>query len=287
MTSTLLLLRSYSLPLISQNPAESVLGKSNCGLGHLQIAKGFRVLSSSKMMPASVAEQLENLQKKSFIELHSNGNSDGPMLVFIHGWPDSPDLWEKQVSTFEKDYHCVSLTLPNYGDIVVTHEICDFEAVANGMKETLDRFIEKQNCQEQEKILCAHDWGCIYGYIMDKNSPGFFSKMISMDVGPTVSPTLKETGLIILYQGLLILAFLIGGFVGDTLARAVAKYMVHAPVAINTQTLFAKLSNAFHVWRPKSSAILFRLLDATITGNKSSLKSRTNQFRSLVFSAQA
>ncbi len=35
-------------------------------------------------------------------------------IVFVHGWPDSGDLWEKQVEFLKKDYRCLVVTLPNH-----------------------------------------------------------------------------------------------------------------------------------------------------------------------------
>ena len=43
------------------------------------------------------------------------GRSDGPVVVFIHGWPDDASLWRKQVEELAEDYCCLLVTLPNFG----------------------------------------------------------------------------------------------------------------------------------------------------------------------------
>lgn len=36
-------------------------------------------------------------------------------LFFIHGFPDSGTLWNKQVEFLKKEYRCIVVTLPNFG----------------------------------------------------------------------------------------------------------------------------------------------------------------------------
>mmetsp|Transcript_10485 Transcript_10485/g.13615 ORF Transcript_10485/g.13615 Transcript_10485/m.13615 type:complete len:277 (+) Transcript_10485:48-878(+) len=170
------------------------------------------------------------------LEILSTGRKDAPILIFIHGWPDSPDLWAKQVPEFESDYHCVLITIPNYGDKEFITKGCDFEDIVVAMKGSLDALFERYQCQGREKFLCVHDWGCAFGYLLESKYPGFFTKMICMDIGPQIKLNLWESCLLLLYQGLLIIAYFLGGPLGNALARANARYICKAPVATNKET---------------------------------------------------
>ena len=41
-------------------------------------------------------------------------DGSGPSLVFVHGWPDTARLWERQVAALESRYRCVRVTLPGF-----------------------------------------------------------------------------------------------------------------------------------------------------------------------------
>ena len=41
-------------------------------------------------------------------------NGDGPTLVMLHGWPDSPALWDESVAALRDGYRCVRFALPGY-----------------------------------------------------------------------------------------------------------------------------------------------------------------------------
>ena len=41
-------------------------------------------------------------------------DGDGPTLVMLHGWPDSPALWDEAVASLRDRYRCVRFPLPGY-----------------------------------------------------------------------------------------------------------------------------------------------------------------------------
>jgi len=169
------------------------------------------------------------------MELTFTGKESGDIIVFVHGWPDSSTLWEKQMKAFGETHCCLALTLPNFGQHIKA-EGYTFLEVAMAIKNTVDSFVAKRQLHNRKIILCAHDWGCLFGYILDSLHPGFFSQMICLDVGASFCPTLKDMFLTFCYQFVLIVAFLIGGGLGDWLAQFVASF-VGAPLAKNKETL--------------------------------------------------
>lgn len=37
-------------------------------------------------------------------------------LLFVHGWPDSGDMWNKEVAYLRSEYRCIVVTLPNFSN---------------------------------------------------------------------------------------------------------------------------------------------------------------------------
>jgi len=185
-----------------------------------------------------VAKKLK-VRPSSLVKIHSSGNKDGDVMVFIHGWPDSHKLWEYYVDHFGAAFRCVTLTLPGYDEHCQSSVSMDFDDVALALRDTLVGSLQEQNLMERQIVLCAHDWGCIFGYLIDAKYPGLFSKIIAMDVGPTMKPSFGMIWRIVAYQAGLIIAFFIGKYIseslGNMLARAEAK-ILRAPVALNPQT---------------------------------------------------
>ena len=150
------------------------------------------------------------------------GNTSGPTLVFIHGWPDNASLWRKQVAALGDRYRCVLLTLPNYGERPETAGGCDFPELTDRLAKTLEQV------QPEGKVgLVTHDWGAYLGYLLEQSHPERIDRMAALDIGGHIGRTgLKTSLMIIAYQWSLIACWLAGGLVpalGRSMTRAVAK----------------------------------------------------------------
>lgn len=155
-------------------------------------------------------------------EITIEGNVDGPTLVFIHGWPDRPVLWRKQVAALKDAYRCVLVTLPNFGEQKVKAGGFDFPELVS----MLLRTIEDNRKAEEKVTLVTHDWGAYIGYLLEKTRPELISRMIAFDVGGHVERGgFKSTLFIIGYQWSLIAFWLLGGIIpplGAWLTRTLA-----------------------------------------------------------------
>ncbi|MBK9328903.1 MAG: alpha/beta hydrolase [Sphingobacteriales bacterium] len=118
-------------------------------------------------------------------DVHIQGEH-GKTILFIHGWPDTHEIWQKQVYFFKKDFRCVTFTLPG------------FDKRDNG-KYTLDDIIHRIRniadavSPDSKVILVIHDWGCVFGYEYAMRYPEKIDKMVAIDVGDTSSPGFKKT----------------------------------------------------------------------------------------------
>lgn len=153
-----------------------------------------------------------------------SGNLSSPyLLIFLHGWPDTFELWDPIISALVPEFLCVNVSYPNFATLKKEAKWgYDFPEIADALKRTIDRIDLTPNEHKtvilKEKIIVAHDWGCVYAYCFDKKYPGFVKGMVALDVAPYFTPSLFA----IIYQLSLALAFMIGGIFGDSLTRKVA-----------------------------------------------------------------
>lgn len=164
---------------------------------------------------------VESLQAGG-VEVFVEGTGPEP-IVFVHGWPDTHRLWDRQVRELSQRYRCVRFTLPG------------FEAGPPRRTYTLDDVVEvirrvvEASCGGRPVTLLLHDWGCVFGYQFALRYPQLVGRVIGVDVGDAGSRrNLQELGLrakalVVAYQLWLAVAWRIGGRTGDWMARAMAR----------------------------------------------------------------
>ncbi|CAN0018644.1 unnamed protein product, partial [Hapterophycus canaliculatus] len=152
-----------------------------------------------------------------------------------------------QVAHLKDRFRCVTVDLPGFSSDA-NHEVVSkwgysFEELAKRLERTIDAVGDGKPV-----YLVTHDWGCFYGYMMEQARPGLVKKMVAMDVGGGLSlgPSLSLL-CIATYQIFLVTAFLIGGPIGDFMARRFAR-LVGAPSASSVARASACYPY-FHFWK--------------------------------------
>lgn len=84
--------------------------------------------------------------------------NEGPLLVFLHGFPNNSLLWAPQVEHFKSRYHILNFNLPGsfHGKVKSkrefrTHHIQDF---------IIDTIKDRLKKHPKDVILVGHDLGC-------------------------------------------------------------------------------------------------------------------------------
>lgn len=151
-------------------------------------------------------------------------------LVFIHGWPDTARLWERQVAAFRSRYRCVRITLPGFEPD--SRRAYSFDEVSERIAQVLDAA-----CPAGTPVtLVLHDWGCIVGYMAAARRPGRVARVVAADVGDAGSRrhlaelSILSKAIIVTYQVYLATAWRIGGRIGDAMSRLFAR-VVRAPAS--------------------------------------------------------
>jgi pimeloyl-ACP methyl ester carboxylesterase len=135
---------------------------------------------------------------------------EGPTVLLLHGWPDSPVLWDATVAELRDAYRCVRFALPGY-DLsqpprpVSVDQMCELiAAVADAVS------------PDEPVTLVLHDWGCFFGYEFAARHRGRVARVVGADIGDTNSGaylkslTFKQKLMIAGYQLWLALAWKLG-----------------------------------------------------------------------------
>ena len=141
--------------------------------------------------------------------IESFGKVGNPVLIFIHGWPDSGSLWDNQVEYFSTNYHCITVTLPNFPGAGRSKWGLDFPDLTDALAQSLKTRLG--DTSSSLVTVIGHDWGAILAYHLDKRYPDLFRRLITLDVGADVKPTsIAHMLFFVSYQWWLASAFLIG-----------------------------------------------------------------------------
>ena len=145
-------------------------------------------------------------------------------VVMLHGWPDSPVLWDETVVALREGYRCVRVCLPGY-DLRKPARSVSVDAMSGLLRKVVDAV-----SPHQPVSLLLHDWGCFFGYEFAARHPDRVARVVGVDVGDTSSATYlkglsgREKALIAGYQLWLALAWKIGPW-WPWLANRMTRYM--------------------------------------------------------------
>ena len=123
--------------------------------------------------------------KTNGISVHIAEAGTGPLVLMIHGWPESWYSWRHQIAALaDAGYHAVAPDVRGYGDSDKPHAIEAYrmtEMVADyaGIVEALG---------EETAVVIGHDWGAPMAYHSALLRPDRFSAVVGMSVPYTGRP---------------------------------------------------------------------------------------------------
>tara|TARA_R110000823_G_scaffold132777_5_gene261252 strand:- start:55017 stop:55817 length:801 start_codon:yes stop_codon:yes gene_type:complete len=153
------------------------------------------------------------------VRIEGNGKHT---IVMLHGWPDTRDLWRRQIEFFSERYVCVSFTLPGFA----RGDRRDYSV--DDVVERIRKIVDAVSADDRV-ILLAHDWGCVFGYEYAMRHSGRVEKMIGLDVGDANSQALRDSLslsqklMVFTYQSILAMSFFCPRMLGDAINRLMAK----------------------------------------------------------------
>lgn len=105
-----------------------------------------------------------------------DGPGKSPLIVFLHGYPDCPGVWDPQVSVFSENYECVR---PFARGLLPTDEKASFNRyhLDSQLLDLLEIINEKTAMGSRPVFLVGHDMGGV----------------LAMHLAPLLGPRLKGT----------------------------------------------------------------------------------------------
>ncbi|PCJ52960.1 MAG: epoxide hydrolase [Candidatus Hydrogenedentota bacterium] len=134
----------------------------------------------------ALAQEKSTVQKPELRFIESNGirmriaeMGEGPLVLLIHGWPESWYSWRHQMPALaEAGYHVVAPDMRGYGKTdapqdVESYDIHHLTADVVGIIDALG---------EKTAIIIGHDWGSIVSWNCMLLHPDRFSALVAMSV---------------------------------------------------------------------------------------------------------
>ena len=153
------------------------------------------------------------------------GPAEAPVLLMIHGWPDTGAIWRAQVARFRSTYRCGTFTFPG-SDIDQPRTLASVEEFVASLASIIDAV-----SPDEPVILLGHDWGSAFSSAYASLAPERVRAVILLDVGDANSPELQaecsrlQSLMGVSYRAVLAWAWRRGGRLGDAVTRLVARVL--------------------------------------------------------------
>ena len=108
-------------------------------------------------MPVQLFSRTLKTQRNTTHYLEA-GPRSGPLMIFLHGWPEMGLVWRAQLEAFAADgWHCVAPDLRGFGRSSAATDIHAYtmELIVQDMVELHDHL------GGQPALWVGHDWGCV------------------------------------------------------------------------------------------------------------------------------
>ncbi len=175
------------------------------------------------------------------------GENNKKTLVFVHGWPDSGELWNDIVATLKCDYRCIVLTLPGFVNANNTSSCWGYDF--DQIRDLIIGVINLHTRKNEKVTLVSHDWGAFFSYYTQKTIKDKIERMVTLDIGcGKIEQTAKMYTFLVTYQLFNVVCFLLGHPGGDVLQRIFLKlfnYEARPHNEINASMNY----NYYYMWK--------------------------------------
>jgi len=108
--------------------------------------------------------------------LHYASIGQGPMVLFVHGYPSFWYQWKDQMAEMGKDHLAVGLDMRGYNLSSRPKELDAYKMPQ--LVEDLRQFVEKVAGRNRKIVLVAHDWGANVSWVFAMFHPEMLDKLI-------------------------------------------------------------------------------------------------------------
>lgn len=147
-----------------------------------RIGKKFFKVRERKEPPRCLRDA--SLGKHAYVELKevklhyvTNGNSQNPLMVLIHGFPDFWFSWRNQLKEFHEDYWLVAIDMRGYGESEKPEGIRAYQVnkIEDDIKQLLNALGRKSG------VIVGHDWGGVVAWYLAAHYPEIVEQLIILN----------------------------------------------------------------------------------------------------------
>lgn len=113
------------------------------------------------------------------LQMHIAEAGTGPLVLLLHGWPESWYSWRHQIPALAAaGYHVVAPDQRGYGDTEVPPRVADY---------TIEHLVDDVTALigavgEKKAVAVGHDWGAIVAWEMAKMRPEWVAAVAGLSI---------------------------------------------------------------------------------------------------------
>ncbi len=107
------------------------------------------------------------LMRAAGADIFVKDQGTGPPILFLHGNPDTSDIWDAVVSRTQQQYRCIAPDLPGFGRSAAPR---DFDCTFENLGQFLDELVEGVGAALPLNLV-THDFGGAFGMVWAVHHP--------------------------------------------------------------------------------------------------------------------
>ncbi len=114
------------------------------------------------------------------MKLHYDSEGDGPLVVLLHGFPESRASWKRQLPALARaGFRAVAPDLRGYGDSPKPRDIDSYRMslLVGDVVELIESLNGGKPC-----VLVGHDWGAVIAWSLAQSRPDLLRKLIIINI---------------------------------------------------------------------------------------------------------
>src|SRR5215470_15169529 len=128
------------------------------------------------MLGAPAAQFQHDYAEVNGVRLHYASVGQGPLVLFLHGYPAFWYQWKDQMAEMSRDHLAVGLDMRGY-NLSSRPEGLEAYKMPH-LVEDVRRFVEKVAGRNRKFVLVAHDWGANVAWVFAMYHPDMLEKLI-------------------------------------------------------------------------------------------------------------
>ena len=134
------------------------------------------ILTSDAHAQSAKAVFHDNYAEVNGVRLHYASVGQGPLVLFLHGYPSFWFQWKDQMAEVGRNHLAVGLDMRGYNLSSKPKDVDQYQM--KYLVEDVRQFAEKITGKDKKFVLVAHDWGAIIAWVFAMYHPEMLERLI-------------------------------------------------------------------------------------------------------------